>query len=149
MPKKCIKASQSNLSSCRNMWGGYWKAYNTHREKNYMAVTCSHWCAMHLSNITSLLHIYSRSANTQQQKHHLNILQAHLWQHQADDLERSSHLNWSGCKQKWNKVKSVDEVPFKTKSDNWGNYPSPCQKQKIVSSHVEFSSNTTALIKLT
>lgn len=118
-------------------------------KKNYMAVTCSHWCAMHLSNITSLLHIYSRSANTQQQKHHLNILQAHLWQHQADDLERSSHLNWSGCKQKWNKVKSVDEVPFKTKSDNWGNYPSPCQKQKIVSSHVEFSSNTTALIKLT
>ena len=147
MPKKCIKASQSNLSSCRNMWGGYWKAYNTHREKiiwplpAVTSVPCTY--------PTSLLHIYSRSANTQQQKHHLNILQAHLWQHQADDLERSSHLNWSGCKQKWNKVKSVDEVPFKTKSDNWGNYPSPCQKQKIVSSHVEFSSNTTALIKLT
>ena len=58
-------------------------------EKNYMVITCTHLCATHLSNIASS----ALGQSTQNNKSAIStLLRAYPWQHQADDLERSSPL---------------------------------------------------------
>ena len=131
MPEECLEASQSKFSPCYCMWGGYRKANNTHREKKIMGVTCTHWCAMHLSNTAS-------SAPDQPTLNNKNailtLLPAYPYQHEVSDQERSSHQAWSRCRQKWNRPILTEEVPFKSRSHDLENYPSAYQKQKIASS---------------